>query len=411
VAIPVKIPPEFSGNYTAVVIGNRDGIGLQSSSCGSCVTGATSLATTGFTATGTALNKLNLEVCNDGTSSTEIRYQYKVTNWGESGVRITNLDIKYCYYDTDPSWCAQASSNAQMHVSSGSNYCNTYNPSGQYSFEQFSTVDCGSDGKANQCYHYTLGGGPVSQSMPYFVPPGGGYLQSGSPAIYFRRCNVTTINTSDDYANLSTAPNCGSGWSSQPRLALYNAGSLACEWSSNSSTDPNTGVPYCGSTGGCNNCPTGSVPNAARNSSGNSNVVCLAIYSPTPTPVMQLTKVADKAVGSLGDSITYTITWQNNASAARTMTVWDTVPANTTYVGCNAPVGTCSQSGGLVTWNLGSQAAGSSGSVTFWVTISALPFHPVAPESMQAALPAPRSRELLQGLWDPFHAQEKGRAR
>jgi uncharacterized repeat protein (TIGR01451 family) len=406
VCIQTHIPPEFSGNYTVIVAPSRDGLSELDLTCGTCqqANTAASFGYTNFTVTGSPLVKLNLEVCNAGACTTgAICWEYKVTNWGESGVRVTGLAMKFCYYDTNYNWEAQGSSNAQAYLPSGATYCNTYNPSEQYSFTNFSTVDCGPDGKANQCYNYTIKGGPINQSMPYYDPPAGGSLQSQSPPIWFRPIPNVLPTTTDDYANLNNAATCGSGWSSIPHIALYNNGSLVCEWSSSVSTDNSTGVPHCGSTGGCNNCPAGGVSNMARNSTGPSNVVCLNIYSPTPTPVMQLTKVADRAVGLLGDTITYTITWKNNASAARTMTIWDTVPFNTTYVGCN---NACTQSGGVVTWNLGSQAAGATGTVQFWVTVSALPYLPGWLEQRQAlAPPAPRSRELMLGLWSPLAAR------
>jgi uncharacterized repeat protein (TIGR01451 family) len=395
VVMTLKVPPEFSGNYRVVVLGNRDGMGLQSTSCGSCVYGATSVAYGDFTVTGANLIKLNLEVCNAGECTTgAICWQYRVTNWGESGVRLTGLAMKFCYYDTNFNWQAQSSSNAQAYLPGGASYCNTYNPADQYSFESFNTVDCGPDGKANQCYRYTIAGGPISQSMPYFVPPNGGYLQSQSPPIWLRPVPNVLPTVTDDYTNLTLAPACGSGWSSLPRVALYNNGQLVCEWESGASEDVNTGVPHCGATSGCNKCPDGMVSNLARNASGPSNVVCLPIYSPTPTPGMQLTKTADQATKILGDTITYTITWANNSSSSQTIRIWDTIPSNVTYVGCD---NACSVVGGLVSWNLGPQGPGSSGVVRFWARVTSLPFLPWKRPVQQALLEPEfrRSRDLL----------------
>lgn len=405
VCFQTHIPPELSGNYQLVVVPNRDGLSLSSRACGMCqqANNAASFGYLGFTVTGTPLIKLDLELCNAGSTASEMRWRYRVTNHGESGIRVTNLSMRYCFYDTNTCLEAQSSSNAQMYLPGGTSYCNTYNPSDQYSFDQFPMVDCGADGRANQCYNYTIAGGPISQSMPYFVPPNAGYLQAGDPPIWFRFCGSPPWNSSDDYSNLTYAPNCGSGWSSLPRVALYNQGQLVCEWESNTNNDPNSGVPHCGSTGGCNNCPQGSVPNVARNSSGPSNVVCLPIHSPTPTPGLQLTKTADRATATIGETITFSIAWVNDSSAARTMVIWDTVPAHLTYVGCATPVGTCSQAGGIVTWNLGSRPAGSSGMVTFWAVVSSYPW---LPDWMERRLalgpPAPRSRELHLGLWQPL---------
>ncbi len=411
VCFQTHIPPEFSGNYQLVILPGRDGISAKANSCGSCeqANNAASFGYLPFTVSGTPLIRLNLEVCNAGTCTTgAICWQYRVTNHGEAGVRITGLDMKFCYYDTNYNWEAQGSSNAQAYLPGGGSYCNTYNPSEQYSFTNFSTVDCGADGRANQCYNYTIRGGPVQQSMPYFVAPNGGYLQSQSPPIWFRPIPNVLPTQTDDYANLLSAPACGSGWSSLPRIALYNQGSLVCEWSSSVNTDVNSGVPHCGSSSGCNNCPTGTIPNLARNATGPSNVVCLPVYSPTPTPVMQLTKTADRSTAVPGDTVTFSIAWANNASAARTMVIWDTIPANLTYVGCS---NACSVSGGVITWNLGSQAAGASGTVRFWAVVSGYPFAPPWRDRELAILaPAPRSRELLLGLWAPLQEKGKGRS-
>lgn len=396
VCFQTHIPPEFSGNYQLVIAPNRDGISLNTTSCGTVqsASNAASYGSLSFDVSGTPLIRLNLEVCNAGSTASEMRWQWRVTNYGESGVRLTNLSLRYCFYDTNMSLEAQSSSNAQAYLPGGSTYCNTYNPQSQYSFENFPTVDCGADGMANQCYVYTLSGGPISQSMPYYAPPNGGYMQSQSPAIWFRFTGSPPWDTSDDYSNLLMAPTCGSGWSSLPRVALYNSGSLVCEWDSSVTNDDDTGVPYCGSTGGCNNCADGAVSNLARNYSGPSNVVCLPIYSPTPTPGMQLTKTADRPTAMLGDTVTFTIAWINNSTAAATMVIWDSVPSGMTYTNCATPIGTCSQAGGIVTWNLGSRPAGSSGTVTFWAVVSGLPSAPWEPGSRFALAPVPQALRL-----------------
>jgi uncharacterized repeat protein (TIGR01451 family) len=406
VCFDTHIPPEFSGDYQLVIVPNRDGIGLSSRSCGSCqqASNAASFGYLGFTVTGTPLYKLDLEVCNAGSTASEMRWRYRVTNYGESGVRLTNISMRYCFYDTNTCLEAQGSSNAQAYLPGGGSYCNTYNPADQYSFEQFSMVDCGQDGRANQCYNYTIAGGPISQSMPYYIPPAGGNIRAQDPPIWFRFCGSPTWDTSDDYSNLTLAPSCGSGWSSLPRVALYNEGALVCEWESAADTDPASGVPHCGSVSGCNNCPPGSIPNLARNATGPSNVVCLPILSPTPTPGLQLTKTADRATATIGETVTFSIAWVNDSSSTLAMVIWDTVPSHTTYVGCATPVGSCGISGSVVSWDLGNRPAGSSGTVTFWAVVSSYPFAPGwLDQRLALGPPAPRSRELQLGLWDPLN--------
>lgn len=410
ICFQTHIPPELSGNYELVVVPNRDGIGLIDQACGTCqqANNAASFGYLSFNVSGTAFVRLNLQVCNAGTCTTNaICFEYQVINYGESGVRLTGLDIKFCFYDPDTAWCAQASSNTSTYYANGTKMCNTYNPGDQFSFQWFSTVDCGTAGKTNGCYHYTLSGGPISQSMPYFVPPNGGYTQSESPALWFRHCDGSAHGTSSDFSNLASAASCGSGWSSVPSITLWNNGQLVCEYSSSSSTDQKSGVPHCGSTSGCNDCPTGAINNMAMNAWGNSNVVCVAVYSPTVTPTpsvtpaMALTKTASKNIATIGDVVTFCIAWKNDASASKAMLIWDSIPANISYIGAD--------NGGLaagttVSWNLGTQASGASGQVCFWGTVSSYPYLPDLLERETADAPREDALEPFRGLWGPLHA-------
>jgi uncharacterized repeat protein (TIGR01451 family) len=85
---------------------------------------------------------------------------------------------------------------------------------------------------------------------------------------------------------------------------------------------------------------------------------------------LTLGKSAPSAVGA-GQVLTYTLSWSVTGDEPATgIVITDAVPANTTYVSCaGAP---CSQSGGVVTWNLGNRVPGNSGSVSFVVTVSNL---------------------------------------
>jgi uncharacterized repeat protein (TIGR01451 family) len=85
---------------------------------------------------------------------------------------------------------------------------------------------------------------------------------------------------------------------------------------------------------------------------------------------MSLVKSANVTQATLGDTITFCLQWQNNSQSATVMTLWDTVSSYLTYLGCNTG---CSESASLVTWNLGSQSAGSSGTVCFWAKVSGYP--------------------------------------
>jgi len=67
--------------------------------------------------------------------------------------------------------------------------------------------------------------------------------------------------------------------------------------------------------------------------------------------------------------VTYSIYWYNNSTAtAANVQIQDTLPANTTLV-AGSISGGGTLSGGVITWNLGSQPAGASGTVSFRATL------------------------------------------
>ncbi|PYT16815.1 MAG: hypothetical protein DMF51_03805, partial [Acidobacteria bacterium] len=69
-----------------------------------------------------------------------------------------------------------------------------------------------------------------------------------------------------------------------------------------------------------------------------------------------------------GANLTYTLSYSNTGSAGATGVILsDTVPANTTFV---SATGGGSLSTGVVTWSIGSLAAGASGSVTLTVRVN-----------------------------------------
>ncbi len=67
-----------------------------------------------------------------------------------------------------------------------------------------------------------------------------------------------------------------------------------------------------------------------------------------------------------GSSITYTINASNESNVAATVAavVTDPLPAGTSFVSCTNPSGTCANSGGTVTFNLGTLAASGTASMT-----------------------------------------------
>lgn len=87
---------------------------------------------------------------------------------------------------------------------------------------------------------------------------------------------------------------------------------------------------------------------------------------------LAITKTSSPNPVITGNILTYTITATNNGlSTAPAVTVTDPLPANVTYVSATPSQGSCSQSAGTVTCNLGSILAGASASITVKVTAGA----------------------------------------
>ena len=89
-------------------------------------------------------------------------------------------------------------------------------------------------------------------------------------------------------------------------------------------------------------------------------------------PTITLSKSADVTTAEPGDTITYTLTYGNTGPGdATNLVITDTIPTNTTLVpGSISGGGT--ESGGVITWNLGPLLAGQiNRTVTFAVTVDA----------------------------------------
>ena len=88
----------------------------------------------------------------------------------------------------------------------------------------------------------------------------------------------------------------------------------------------------------------------------------------TSAPLLALTRTDAPDPVTAGGNLTYTLTFANNGTAdATSVVLTDTVPANTTFVSATL-AGT--QAAGTVTWNLGTLAAGASGSAQLVVRVA-----------------------------------------
>jgi uncharacterized repeat protein (TIGR01451 family) len=88
-------------------------------------------------------------------------------------------------------------------------------------------------------------------------------------------------------------------------------------------------------------------------------------------PGLSVSKTANKALTTPGDTLIYTFTYSNGGTAAATsVIVKETVPAGTTFSAVSDTTN-CSQAAGVVTCNFASLAAGASGTFTVTVTVNA----------------------------------------
>jgi uncharacterized repeat protein (TIGR01451 family)/CSLREA domain-containing protein len=84
---------------------------------------------------------------------------------------------------------------------------------------------------------------------------------------------------------------------------------------------------------------------------------------------LSLTKSASPNPATVGQTLAYTVRATNNGpGAASGVTVTDTLPSSVTFKSASASQGSCGNSSGKVTCNLGGLAAGASATVTITVT-------------------------------------------
>ena len=107
------------------------------------------------------------------------------------------------------------------------------------------------------------------------------------------------------------------------------------------------------------------------NVASNGDDVTVAV--PAPTGSVTISKSVDRKTAKFGDTLTYSVTVGATGNKDQTHVVaTDKVPAGTTYVdgsaACDSPCA-ASESGGLVTWNVGTLGAGTSTVATFRVTV------------------------------------------
>ncbi|HWQ33398.1 MAG TPA: FG-GAP-like repeat-containing protein [Blastocatellia bacterium] len=88
-----------------------------------------------------------------------------------------------------------------------------------------------------------------------------------------------------------------------------------------------------------------------------------------PDLAITMTDSPDPVIFNSGQNLTYTINVTNNGPVAATgVVVTDTLPANAVFISATPGAGTCSQSGGVVTCNLGNLAVNASAGISIVIT-------------------------------------------
>lgn len=116
-----------------------------------------------------------------------------------------------------------------------------------------------------------------------------------------------------------------------------------------------------------------------QNGAGDSNKYPRLIVVCTPgtaTPSIQLTKTITKTVTTIGDTITYCINYQNNASyTIGSLVIWDSIPAVTDFITADSGYNTTNGSPNVVYWTVSSLTATASGSKCFSVRVARYPYN------------------------------------
>lgn len=210
----------------------------------------------------------------------------------------------------------------------------------------------------------------------------------------------------DNYSN----PGTSTAWNNNSGYLLFQSGSLVCEYSNSSTQDAASGVAPCSGANGCaavasptptiipspSASPTAvpgsptATPSVSPSPSTSPTISPSATRSPTPsvsptftasptaapgsptvspTPQMRLIKSADRATAILGDTITYSIQWQNDSNGSVTYPISDALASTISFLGCDSG---CSHSGQNVSWSF-SAGPNSSGTVKVWVQVASYP--------------------------------------
>lgn len=355
VAVSVKVPPEYNGTFYTAIVTYQHSADLR----WNCNSGTSSLnddtdVSTTINVSGGSYPKLDLEMCEGASDAVKIEFFYRIKNYSESGVLVNDLKWRHYIYDTLSDYNANCDSSGGCGTGGSVTNCiqKVYMPDGTTTFgpdncnvnnfTAMTSTDCGSNRKANMFYerYFNITSGSGAYIL---IPPAGGFITNGGSGVSILRHypTATNIDQSDDYSNITALTcynsSCITCANEDTKYnTVYYKGQLACEWDSAAAIDDATGEEPCAATG------------------------CY----------MQAAKSANVSYAYIGDTITFCITVTSTADSDLEVIVWDTVPANTMYVGCD---NSCTYDGTMVNWVV-PLAPGYSATRCFWVKVTGYPY-------------------------------------
>jgi uncharacterized repeat protein (TIGR01451 family) len=236
-----------------------------------------------------------------------------------------------------------------------------------------------------------------NQNDDYSANPGGSYVNDHHYALYYQGTlvteytNTTTLDPETGlepfYVNIEDPIVGGVTYQSSTPTGAYSAPYLT--WTLDSIAPGVTrSFTWWGTIPG--GTPAGTViPNDANYATTAGPGLSNKVYTLVGSATLSLVKSINKNIFTIGETVTYCFAWSNTGTAAVNVTIYDTLPAVLTYTGSS--VAPSSVSGNFLVWNLGTQAANSSGNICAYGFVNSYP-----------ALPAPFGWKPFElALWGP----------
>ncbi len=356
----IKVPPDApTGNLYVHVVAHDWSINAYPTSCdaGNTILNSSAISVTAID----DCRRLNLQMFRSsvsGPTSNLLQMSVVITNWGIWPVPINGLKYRWYFYDTYGSYCCAndvPANNNETYEANGRAYLGQVGTVVQ-SWTNTSTANCSGSRNANWYVEAVLSG-----TVGQVIPGGGGKMathDTGDTGLRFHRSDWSDFDYSDDYSRYSDFGVGRANANDSKYVTLYDSSSnLLWEYTGWSTLDPNTGEEPCGVR------PTISV---------------------CGEQTIHLIKTVDRTVASLGDTITYCITYINNTGSIQTFNLWDTIPTGvTSFIGCDNSCSTTTIGGKtIVYWTISNLANGGSGTVCFWVEVVAFPENFFGKENM-----------------------------